>query len=145
MTCYEFIVIRTMLTSDEEMAKTFRHSASHNLSPQPSDEEMAKTRGGGSTAASKSGAHKMTSNWEGSTMSLQTLQDLAKVGLLLKEEEGPWHAPGDEIIPAPRDGELVFFTTHIERGLSLTGLKFFRELMVYCNLRLQDLDPNSIL
>jgi hypothetical protein len=87
----------------------------------------------------------MSSNWEGSTVSLQTLQDLARVGLLPKEEEGLWRAPGDEIVPSPRDGELVFFTAHIERGLSVTGSCFFWELLYYYGLRLHDLGPNSIL
>jgi hypothetical protein len=73
------------------------------------------------------------------------LQDLAKIGLLPKEEDGVWRAPGDDIIPTPRDRELVFFSAHFERGLSMTGSKFFCELLSYYNLRLQDLGPNSIL
>jgi hypothetical protein len=68
-----------------------------------------------------------------------------KIGLLPKEEDDISRAPGDEIIPAPRDRELVLFTAHIERGLSVTGSKFFCELMNYYNLRLHDLGPNSIL
>jgi hypothetical protein len=120
-------------------------STSRDAAPQLFFDEMAKTRGGSSTTAAKAGAHKISSNWEGSTVSLQTLQDLARVGLLPKEEEGLWRAPRDEIVPAPRDRELVFFTTHIERGLSVTGSRFFRELLHYYGLRLHDLGPNSIL
>jgi hypothetical protein len=87
----------------------------------------------------------MSSNWEGSTVSLQTLQDLARIRLLPKEEDGLWRAPGDETVPAPRDRELVFFTAHIEHGLSVSGSPLFRELLNYYGLRLHDLVPNSIL
>jgi hypothetical protein len=87
----------------------------------------------------------MSSNWEGSTVSLQTLQDLARIGLLPKEEDGLWRAPGDKTVHAPRDGELVLFTAHIEHGLLVSGSPFFRELLNYYGLCLHDLGPNSIL
>jgi hypothetical protein len=39
----------------------------------------------------------------------------------------------------------MFFTSHIERDLSVVGAKFFRELMMFCNLHLHDIAPNSML
>jgi hypothetical protein len=67
----------------------------------------------------------MSSNWEGSHTTISDLRALANVGLLPEEEKGIWRAPGKERVPTPREGELVFFTSHIDCGLSVVGSKFF--------------------
>ena len=67
-------------------------------------------------------------------MTANDLRALAAMGQLPTEEKGIWRAPGDERVPSPREGELVFFTSHVERGLSIEGSKFFRELMMFYGL-----------
>jgi hypothetical protein len=108
---------------------------------------MGKTRSSTAAAgASKTTApHRMSSNWEGSHVTENDLRALAAIGLLPTEEKGIWRAPGDERVPSPREGELVFFTSHVERGLAVEGSKFFRELLMFYGLRLHDIAPNSIL
>ena len=78
-------------------------------------------------------------------MTANDLRALAAMGQLPVEEKGIWRAPGDERVPSPREGELVFFTSHIECGLSIEGSKFLRELFMFYGLRLHDVAPNSIL
>jgi hypothetical protein len=108
---------------------------------------MAKTRSvsGGAAKASSSSSHKISSNWEGSNITIDDLRALARIGLLPKDEDGIWRAPREEETPTPRDNELVFFVAHIERGLSVEGSRFFYELLVFYGLRLHDIGPNSIL
>jgi hypothetical protein len=105
---------------------------------------MAKTHNA-APAAARTGGHKISSNWEGSHTMVADLRALATMGQLPAEEKGIWRAPGDERVPTPREGELVFFMSHIERGLSIEGSKFFRELMSFYGLRLHDIAPNSLL
>jgi hypothetical protein len=87
----------------------------------------------------------MSSNWEGSHITVADLRALAAIGQLLVEEKGLWRAPGEERVPSPREGELIFFTSHVERGLSVEGSKFFREMMMFYGRRLHDIVPNSLL
>ena len=44
----------------------------------------------------------------------------------------------------PKDGEVVVFTDHMNRGFSPPGLKFFRDVLHFFDLRPQDIGPNSV-
>ena len=56
-----------------------------------------------------------------------------------------YHAPEpEEERPNPRDGEVIVFSDHMNRGFSPPGSKFFREVLHFFNLHPQDIGPNSI-
>ena len=46
--------------------------------------------------------------------------------------------------PNPREGEVIVFTDHMNRGFSPLGSKFFREVLHFFELHPQDIGPNSI-
>ena len=46
--------------------------------------------------------------------------------------------------PQPKDGEVIVFTDHMNRGFSPPGSKFFREVLHFFKLHPQDIGPNSI-
>ena len=58
-----------------------------------------------------------------------------------------WHrlpAQG-QVIPTPKPGESVVFTSHLLRGLGFPTDPFVRGLMFYYGLEFHDLAPESIL
>ena len=56
-----------------------------------------------------------------------------------------YHAPDPvEEKPQPKDGEVIVFTDHMNRGFSPPGSKFFRDVLHFFKLHPQDIGPNSI-
>ena len=49
----------------------------------------------------------------------------------------------EEERPNPKDGEVIVFTDHMNRGFSPPSSKFFREVLHFFKLHPQDLGPNS--
>ena len=73
-----------------------------------------------------------------------TLDDFVKTDYLPKKEVMPYRAPHpDEEIPQPKDGEVVVFTDHMNRGFTPPGSKIFRDVLKFFDLRPQDIGPNS--
>ena len=65
-------------------------------------------------------------------------------GALAKKEDIHWRAPGDEVLPQPKDGEVIVFTDHLGRGFSPPGSKKFRDVLHFLQLHPQDIGPNSV-
>ena len=96
-------------------------------------------------ASGAAAAAPTSGNWTGSTVSVAKLQDLVDSGDLQAQDIIHWRAPGNEVVPAPRDSEVIIFADHLNRGFKPPGSLFFRTLLAYYGLRPQDLAPNSIL
>ncbi|KAI4995212.1 hypothetical protein ZWY2020_035115 [Hordeum vulgare] len=52
--------------------------------------------------------------------------------------------PEGELEPAPREGERVLLTTHVERGFSLPPHPFFRGFLFYSGIQPHHLPPNIV-
>ena len=72
------------------------------------------------------------------------LNDCVKMANLDPKEVIGWRSGLGEEIPNPKEGEIVVFAEHLERGFKPPGSKFLRDAMAFMNVRLQDLGPNSI-
>ena len=73
------------------------------------------------------------------------LEDYVKIGFLLAKDVIHWRAPNpEEAKPQPQASEVIVFTDHMNRGFSLPGSKFFRDVLHFMQLHPQDIGPNSI-
>src|SRR4051812_26832494 len=84
-------------------------------------------------------------NWVPSTVTENTLEDFVKGSFLPAKNIPHWCAPtpGKER-PQPRDGEVIVFADHMNRGFSPPGSKFFRDVLHFFQLHPQDIEPNSM-
>ena len=84
-------------------------------------------------------------NWVPSTVTESTLKDFVTIGYLPDKSVMHYRAPvpGEER-PQPKDSEVIVFTDHMNRGFSPPGSKFFRDVLHFFKLHLQDIGPNSI-
>ena len=74
-----------------------------------------------------------------------TLEDFVRTGYLPKKEIMSYRAPDPtEEKPQPKEGEVIVFTNHMNRGFSPPGSKFFRDVLHFFDLRPQDIGPNSV-
>lgn len=74
-----------------------------------------------------------------------TLNDFVKTGYLPKKDVMSYRAPDpSEEKPQPKEGEVVVFTDHMNRGFSPPGSKFFRDVLHLFYLRPQYIGPNSV-
>ena len=84
-------------------------------------------------------------NWVPSIITENTLQDFVKTGYLPKKSVMSYRAPKpEEEKPQPKEGEVIFFTDHMNRGFSPPGSKFLRDILHFFNLHPQDVRPNSV-
>jgi hypothetical protein len=87
----------------------------------------------------------MTCNWVKSIVTESTLADFVKTGYLPKKEVMSYRVPDPtEEKPQPKEGEVIVFTDHMNRGFSPPGSKFFRDVLHFFDLRPQDIGPNSV-
>ena len=87
----------------------------------------------------------VTCNWVKSTVTDSILNDFVKTGHLPKKEIMSYRAPDpSEEKPQPKDGEVVIFTDHMNRGFAPPGSKNFRDGLHFFDLRPQDIGPNSV-
>ena len=87
----------------------------------------------------------VTCNWIPSTVTKSKLAEFVKSGHLPKREVMSYRVPNpSEEIPQPKDGEVVVFTDHMNRGFAPPGSKFFRDVLNFFDLRPQDIGPNSV-
>ena len=86
-----------------------------------------------------------TCNWVPSTFTESTLKDFVTVGFLPEKSVMHYRAPdpGEER-PQPKDGEVIVFTDHMNRGFSQPGSKFFRDVLHFFKLHPQDIGQNSM-
>ena len=83
-------------------------------------------------------------NWVPSRVTEEQLTGYVVTGALASKETIHWRVPGLENPPEPRDGEIVVFTDHLNRGFSPPGSKFFRDVLHFFQLHPQDIGTNSV-
>ena len=84
-------------------------------------------------------------NWVPSTVTEECLKEFFSIGFLPGKNVMSYRAPDpDEERPNPKDGEVIVFSDHMNRGFSPPGSKFFRDVLHFFKLHPQDLGPNSI-
>jgi len=67
------------------------------------------------------------------------------MGLLHNQELGGWRVPSRESYPDPRAGEIVIFEDFFKRGFGVPIHPFPHGLLLYYEIRICNLHPNSIL
>lgn len=78
-------------------------------------------------------------DWIGSAVDEEHMKHLTATGFLPAQEVIQWRIPGEEITPEPKDGEVVVFTDHSQRGFCPPGSKFFRDVLHFLKLHPQDI------
>ena len=74
-----------------------------------------------------------------------TFAYFVKTGYLPKKEVMSYGSPGPmEEKPQPKEGEVVVFTDHMNRGFSPLGSKFFKDVLHFFDIHPQDIGPNSV-
>ncbi|XP_044318647.1 uncharacterized protein [Triticum aestivum] len=87
----------------------------------------------------------ITCNWVKSIVIDSTFDDFMKTVYLPKKEIMSYRAPNPtEEKPQPKEGEVIVFTDHMNRGFPPPGLKFFRDVLHFFDLHPQDIKPNSM-
>src|SRR4051812_8631713 len=83
-----------------------------------------------------------TEPWSRSNCTKALLRSFEEVGIL---RAGRWRIPAaEEVIPDPREGEFVCFTSHLEQGLGFPTSLLFRRFCAYYAIQPSDLGPHSI-
>ena len=83
-------------------------------------------------------------NWVATQVSDVHLKDYEEHGFLPPQNVVGWLVVLGEEIPNPKEGEVVIFLDHLQRGFSPPGSKLFRDVLHFFHLHPQDLSPNSI-
>ena len=84
-------------------------------------------------------------NWVRSIVTESTLEDFVKTGYLPKKDVMSYRAPKPtEEKPQPKEGEVIVFTDHMNRGFSPPDSKLFRDVLHFFDLHPQDIGPNSV-
>ena len=87
----------------------------------------------------------MAKEWKKSRSTTKSLGDLVDMGLLHSPELGGWRAPEGESYPDLRAGEIVVFEDFIKRGFGVPVHPFLQGLLLYYEIGICNLHPNSIL
>ena len=83
-------------------------------------------------------------NWVPSWITKEDLKGCVITGALPKQSEIHLQAPGPENPPEPKDGEIVLFIDHLNRGFKPPGSKFFRDVLASFQIHPQYIGPNSV-
>jgi len=94
---------------------------------------------------SKKRAEMMANEWKKSRSSTRSLNDLVGMGLLHNQELCGWRAPEGESYRDPRTGEIVVFEDYFKRGFGVPIHPFLQGLLLYYEIGIRNLHPNSIL
>src|SRR6185503_9927139 len=81
--------------------------------------------------------------WNTSKCSQSDLESLVKQGLLSHRSTVQWRPALGRDHPYENTGEVVAFTTFLERGLGFPCSSFFSGLLRYYRIQLHHLTPNS--
>lgn len=79
--------------------------------------------------------------WEGSEVTEYDFLRLCRSRKMPLDLE--FRVPGDEVVPAQRDGERVIFTTHFPCGFTLLVSAFFHKFLIHFGLQPHQLGPNA--
>ena len=86
-----------------------------------------------------------TCNWVPSIVTESTLKDFVTIVYLPETSVMSYRAHDlDEERLRPKDGEIIVFTDHMNRGFTPPDSKFFRYILHFFKLHPQDIGPNSI-
>ena len=81
-------------------------------------------------------------NWVPSTVTEDTLKDFVTIGCLPAKTIMSYRAPDPtEERPQLKDGEVIVFRDHMNRGFSPPGSKFFRDVLHFSSFAHKTLDP----
>jgi len=94
---------------------------------------------------SKKRAEMMAKEWKKSQSTTRSLNDLIRMGLLHDQELGGWRALEGGSYPDPRAGEIVVFEDCFKRGFGVPVHPFLQGLLLYYEIGICNLHPNSIL
>ena len=84
----------------------------------------------------------VTCNWVRSIVTDNTFNEFVKTGYLPKKEIMSYRAPDPtEEKPQPKEGEVIVFTDHMNRGFSPPGSKFFRDACTFLTSDLKTSGP----
>ena len=81
--------------------------------------------------------------WAPSTLREEDIQDLVERGLLPKKISG-WKCCFGEEFPTEDQTEMVIFRSFYEKGFALPAGAFFHGLLLFYELEVTHLKPNSI-
>ena len=84
------------------------------------------------------------SDWLPTKVDDTILADYVKTRNLDPQNVVGRHTELGEDLTNPKEGEIVVFVEHLERGFKPPGSKFLRDAMAFMNVRFQDFGPNSI-
>ena len=87
----------------------------------------------------------MAKEWKKSWSNTRSLNDLVEMGLLHNQELGGWRAPEGESYLDPRTGEIVVFEDYFKRGFGILVHPFLQGRLLYYEIGICNLHPNSIL
>ena len=77
------------------------------------------------------------SDWLPTKVNDAILNDYVKTGNLDPQEVIGWRTGLGEEVPNTKEGEIVVFVEHLERGFKPPRSKFLRDAMTFMNVRLQ--------
>ena len=80
-------------------------------------------------------------DWIPLSISAEDLERLVANGLIAPES---WRLREGEFEPAPRDGEQVLLTTHVERCFSLPPHPFFRGFLNFFGAQIHHFPPKGL-
>ena len=84
-------------------------------------------------------------NWVKSRITEEEMNNHVATGALAKKEDIHWRAPGDEVLPQPKNGEVTVFTDHLDRGFSPPSSIFFVMHFISSNCTLKTSNPTPCL
>jgi len=94
----------------------------------------------------KKRAEMIGKEWKKPRSNTRSLNDHIDMVLLHNQELGGWRAPEGESYLDPRAGEIVvFFEYYFKRGFRILVHPFLQGLLLYYEIRIYNLHPNSIL
>jgi hypothetical protein len=94
---------------------------------------------------SKKRAEMMAKEWKKSKSTTKSSNELVEMGHQHNQELGGWRAPSGESFPDPRPSEIVVFEDFFKRGFGVLVHPFLQGLLLYYEIGICNLHPNSIL
>jgi hypothetical protein len=83
--------------------------------------------------------------WGGSTMDASDISWLRRTRRVPPAEQVELRAPGEELVPKPRAGEIVVFCSHFERRFGLLASAFFCAYLEFFGLQPHHLGANTVM
>jgi hypothetical protein len=93
----------------------------------------------------KKRAETMAKEWKKSKSTMNSINELIKMGLLHNQEISGWMAPSGESFPDPRASEIIISKDIFKRGFGVLVHPFLQGLLLYYKIGICNLHPNSIL